>query len=165
MSDKLEFDLETERVQLGQEWLDKAALTQRITQAIASGDFKIAKLAAVLEQLDQAVAGAKPVTFKVSAATWAQLEAAGKRLGKEANVFARDLLVQALGGGQPAASAPAPVATPAPQVVEVTPAEEEPAIALTPKKSAAPAPEAPAEGAASEEGKSKVDRRWFTPRN
>lgn len=104
----LPIDLEAERIQLDGAWVTSDELSARITQLIAAKDFRIAKLSDALEQLAAALAGARSITLKLTGDHFAKLEAAGQKLGKTADQFARDLLMQVLlSGPQSTASAPA----------------------------------------------------------
>jgi len=109
MTQRVDVDLESEKVFFDGAWAGRAELSGRISQMMASGDFKIGRLASALEALDLAVATARVVQFKLSAENYAKLEAAGQKLGKNAAEFARDLLVQVLGT---AAAMPAPAQAP-----------------------------------------------------
>lgn len=138
MSEHFEIDLESELIEIDGAWLSRSDLSNRITQKIAAGDFKVSRLAGALEALDQEIAAAKTVTFRVSAATFAKLEAAGQALGRSPSTYARDLLEQVLKGSAPSASAPPAVST---DPVVLTPKklveEAADALVLTPKKRAA----------------------------
>lgn len=152
MSERFEIDLEGELIEFDGKWLSRADLSGRITQMIAAGDFKLSRVAGALESLDQALANAKTITFRVSAATFAKLEAAGQKLGRTPSAYARDMVEQLLGGtplpaSAPSVVAPAPASTPTPVAIPapvanpnpivVTPAttlEEADAVVLTPKK-------------------------------
>jgi hypothetical protein len=114
MSQRFEIDLEQERVQVDGAWLSVAEISQKITLMISAGDRKIGRLAEAMEQLDQAVAGARSVTLKLSAEHFARLEAAGQKLGMSASAFARDLLMQVLSSAPAIAPAPAAIAAPSP---------------------------------------------------
>lgn len=163
MSRKHEVDLETESIQLDDAWLTSDALSERITQAIAGKNFGgVGRLGDALEQLAQAVAGARTLTLRFSAEHYARLEAAGLRLGKPAEVFARDLLVQVLSGQAPQQAAPAvvapmaappvllappvmappPVAAPPAATSDVSPEEAAAALTITPKRRESPPPAA-----------------------
>lgn len=148
MSDTVEIDLEAEKARVDGEWLSRDELWERMNQSIATKDYKnISRLAGLLEQVDEALAGAQSITLKLSAEHFAKLEAAGTKLGKSAAVFAREVLVQVLGGTAPRTepapvplSAPPPVIAPppvaagaAPLSIE-TPEEEPPALTLQPKR-------------------------------
>ncbi len=147
MSTKFEIDLETERLLFDGAWLSSEELAGRVTQALAQKNFAgVGRLGEGLEQLAQALAGAKSITIKLSSEAYAKLEAAGQKLGKPATVFARDLLVQVTQGA-PMAAAPmtitaAPAAPPvisAPPPVaqsasDVAPEEAAAALTLTPKR-------------------------------
>jgi hypothetical protein len=106
MTARWEVDLETERIQVDGSWMSREDLSARLQQMLASGDFKISKLSEALEHLAQASGNARTLSFKLSAEQYARLEAAGQKLGKPAQVFGRDLLLQVLSG---TASATAPV--------------------------------------------------------
>lgn len=146
MSERFEIDLEGELIEFDGKWLSRADLSGRITQMIAAGDFKLSRVAGALESLDQALANAKTITFRVSAATFTKLEAAGQKLGRTPSAYARDMVEQLLGGTSVSATAPSVVAPAAtstptpvanPNPVVVTPAailEEADAVVLTPKK-------------------------------
>ena len=154
MTQRLEVDVDTERVQIDGAWLTKAELSQRIQAMLASHDFRITRLSEALEQLSQAVgAYSKSVTVKLTAEQYAKLEAAGQKLGKSPGAFARDLLGQVLTApmatAKPSApvmeQSPAPVVarlpapivepTPAPVIhADVTPEEAAAALTITPKK-------------------------------
>lgn len=136
----LPIDLEAERIQLDGAWVTSDELSARITQMIAAKDFRIAKLSDALEQLAAALAGARGITLKLTADQFAKLEAAGQKLGKTADQFARDLLMQVFLSGQ--STAPAPAAAPvaaAPPVLaagtsDVTAEEAAGALTIQPKR-------------------------------
>lgn len=157
---QLPIDLEGERIQLDGAWLTRDEIAARITQMIAVKDFRISRLSDALEQLAHQLASARTVTMKVTGDQWAKLEAAGQKLGKSPEVFARDMLMQVLQSapvpaGLPmavpaAVVAPAPVPlqqpSPAPIVTEkfsvpapstaddVSPEEAAQALTIQPKR-------------------------------
>lgn len=156
MSATLEIDLETEKAMVDGEWLSRDELWERMNASIGAKDYKnISRLASLLEQVDTALVGAKSITIKLSGEHFARLEVAGQKLGKSPAVFAREVLVQVLGGvAAKPAEAPVPLAPPpvvapvaaTPLAVEPLP-EEPPALTLQPKRrdptplaSAAPPP-------------------------
>lgn len=148
MSQRFEIDLEQEKVQLDGAWLTVTEVGARVTQMIASGDLRIGRLAEALEQLGQAVAGAKSLTLKLSGEQYAKLEAAGAKLGKGAEAFARDLLMQVLAGGaaapqaEPKARLEPIAAAPVTTSSDVTADEAAQALTMPPKRRD-PTPAAP----------------------
>ena len=122
MSDTVEIDFEAEKALVDGAWLGRDELWERMNQSIGAKDYRnISRLAGLLEQLDQALAGAQSITIKLSGEHFAKLEAAGGKLGKSAAAFAREVLVQVLGGTKPAPQPAAPAEPP--PVVEAPPAE------------------------------------------
>lgn len=160
MSQRIDVDLETDKALVDGAWVSRDELWSRMNEAVTGKDYKnIARFAAVLDALDQALAGAQTITIKLSQEHFAKLEAAGQKLGKSASAFAREVLSQVLSGNAPhaAPAAPAPViAAPAPVIAAPAPAPTPvplPAIVTEPPKSApvviaaAPAEEIPEEAA------------------
>lgn len=147
MSERFTIDLDNETIDIDGESLTRADLSQRITERIAAGDFKVGRLAGALEHLDETLAGAATISFKVTADTFNKLEAASVMLGQSPAQYARDIIVQLL--GEPVAPVPrttvkdvGPVASGNAGAVSA-PAEDD-ALVLTPKKKnggAKPAPE------------------------
>lgn len=192
MSDTVEIDLETEKALVDGAWTSRDDLWTQMNDGVGAKDYKrIARFASLLEQLDEALAGSRTITFKLSAAQFARLEAAGQKMNQTPDVFARQMLAQVLGAGTPVAAkaeaAPTQPAGAAPLAVEAATHEEPPVLTLQPKRrdagSASAAPGTPppvmtpvalpavqpaAEPASSvvvdvkEDNKSTSDdRRWF----
>ena len=152
MATRLDIDLETERVNFDGAWLSKDDLALRIQQMLGAGDFRISRVSEALEQLGQALTGARTLSFKLTSEQYAKLESAGGKVGKTAPAFARDLLVQVLGSAvaasatissasnpivsvTPISSAPVVIAAAATgQTSDVTPEEAAQAVTITPKR-------------------------------
>lgn len=144
MSDTVDIDLETEKALVDGAWTSRDELWTQMNASVGSKDYKgIARFASLLEQLDQALAGSRTITFKLSAAQFARLEAAGQKMNQTPDLFARQMLAQVLGAGSPApVSAPDAVETTAaakpagaaPMTVEAASEEEPPVLTLQPKR-------------------------------
>ena len=88
-----EIDFDAETVHLTEGWLTAAELEARIGEAYAARHFVVVgRLGAALEALTTAVAGAQPVTLKLSPSQFAELEDEAQRTGRTVSQVARERL-------------------------------------------------------------------------
>ena len=118
-------DVDAEAIFLDGTWQKREDLARRIKAMLDSGDYAVAKLSTALEQLTQAMANVRTVSFRMSAELADALAAAAQRQGKTQGALLRDLAAQAVGA--PAAPAAAPSTAPAT-------AEDKPVELTKPKK-------------------------------
>ena len=95
---KFDIDLEQERVFVDQRWLDRAGVTELLTQRLASMDYNVAQLSAAMEQLDLALKQAETFDVRLPPEVAAQLKDIAARQGMPVGSVIREAVVSYLVG-------------------------------------------------------------------
>lgn len=66
MSETFDLDIDRERILLDGEWLGKDDLTNRITEKVKAGDYRVARLSMALQQLEDTLGDISTVEIKLT---------------------------------------------------------------------------------------------------
>lgn len=66
MSETFDLDIDRERILLDGEWLSTEDLSNRITEKVKAGDYRVARLSMALEQLEETLSDISSVEIKLT---------------------------------------------------------------------------------------------------
>ncbi len=66
MSESFDQDIDRERILVDGEWLSTEDLTNRITEKVKAGDYRVARLSMALEQLEETLSNIAAVEIKIT---------------------------------------------------------------------------------------------------
>lgn len=97
MTGALDVNLDTETAFVDGAWTSRDELWTRLNESVASKDYKnIARLAALLEEFDKALEGARTIDFRIGKEASERLEELARGANQTAEAFARSVLLRAL---------------------------------------------------------------------